>query len=236
MDEDRELSTTAKKRKVETTHEQSEKSGSIPHASTCEQDESAAPEGLKSEGLDDRAKLELIVSKLTPLFSSDKKFSKGLKILQTALGSSLSDDTAELFTPCILVVLAQESRVHEDTCRPLFLEIGQTIEAKQDAFTHRNKYEVQTWILSCVYHNFMFTDDTYRFLKGAKRIQEALVALDLYCRPQALDFPVDVPPVSEDLLLSRKTVVLAALETMVVLCYKYAWARPSVDSIFKVRC
>ena len=80
----------------------------------------------------------------------------------------------------------------------------------------------------------MFTDDTYRFVRGAKKVREYLRNLDVYCKAKSIDFAESGSEnVTADALQARKEAVVAALSTMVD-CYKYAWAKPDIDSIFKV--
>lgn len=191
---------------------------------------SAGPESAAETA----AKLKVLLEKLVPVLASDAKAPKGMPILLKAVEASLTADTAELFFPCFTAALQSEKRIHTAPMRATFLELGQLFDSKMDCFSKSRQYDVETWVLACVSHNLMFTDDTYRFVRGARRLAQALAALDPYFGPKFQDVFVAVVEVSPGQLTARKAVIVAACETMVHECYKYAWARPSVDSMFKV--
>ena len=182
---------------------------------------------------DEGAKLELLLSRLQPVLASDSKLPKGMKILTKAVEASLNEDTSELFFPVLEAALVPEARVHTETVRASFLELGQLLEVKMNAFKIERRFDVESWILSCTGHNGLFTDDSFRYNKAAKRLRDALIALDSHCGPKSIDFSTETEKRTPAELQLRKSVLISAMQTMLD-SYRLSWARPTVDCMMKV--
>ncbi len=150
------------------------------------------------------SKMVFALAKLAGFMKVDAKFPKACQLLHKSLVSAKPDELP-LFMAALGATQTPPERAMARPARSMLRRLFEVIEPRRDHFPWPDRFQLDTWILRCIYACRLFTDDTYQFAAASKPIREAIVALDTIGRPPQ-------PPL-DPLLLDEVRWVNVSLET-----------------------
>lgn len=196
----------------------------------------------------DCASIMQVLKKLVNLLEvnddSGTSFLRALTTLHKAFFSGGKNPVSFLpeMVPHVFSVLkaaqVDPSKLISDGNRKAVKAVFKVVREKLAAFPSEQHYQLNTWIMRCVSHNELFTDDTYQFNTSAKVFTDALAEIEHNSKKQIVELAgmsadgEEKEVVAEELLTERKDAIIEVLVTL-VLKAKLPWAVSTVKAYFK---
>lgn len=189
----------------------------------------------------DQDTLCTVLEKTKGMLTSDdaKKFTTGLKVLHKSFHSSaaMTGPTVPLYYAVLGLSQAVPERHLATGNRRLIKQLFKVAREKRDLFDPANHYRLDSWIMRCVTHHELFTDDSHRYNAAVKVFREALMKAEITNKPRIEELAgtdadheeITVPAAD---LVERKQIIIETMSTLESRA-GLSWALPTVKSIFK---
>eukprot|EP00039_Didymoeca_costata_P031363 m.34364 g.34364 ORF g.34364 m.34364 type:complete len:381 (-) comp8713_c0_seq2:74-1216(-) len=208
------------------------------------------PKPPKLEGeekkIKDRESIELALEKLLTLLEKQEpeKFITLCKAVHKALFSSackppdVVDSTKNLILKVLAALQKDPKMVVTSENRRYVRKVFEKVIEHKDMYPKSRCYQLDTWIMRCVHHIYLYTDDSFQFNKAAKVFSEAVIEIDKNSKKTIIeeagidsDYGRTKEKIDDHLLEERKTVIVEVLHTLLAQA-RLPWAVASVNGVF----